>query len=75
MNHPQGIAAALVELNQKSITQIQAETAYTWAYRAAAAWRMQNTADAVEYQHEAIEHAALTGDDTLLDEVRQICHG
>jgi hypothetical protein len=30
--------------------------------------------DAVEYEHEAIEHAALTGDDALLVHIRNLIH-
>lgn len=67
------LETAMIELSQKTLAQIQAETAYTWAWRAAAAFRMRMVADGIEYQHEAIEHAALTGDDELLDEVRLIC--
>ena len=66
------LEAAMIELSQKTLAEIQAETATTWAYRAAAAWRMNNPADALEYAHEAVEHGALTGNDELLDEVRRI---
>jgi hypothetical protein len=62
------LAAARAELAHKTITQIQQETAHTWAYRAAAAYeiahRENSTAwllDAEEYRHESIEHGALAG--------------
>ena len=78
--------AALLELSNKSLNRIQAETARTWAHRAWAARSMAAAArengeadeaarfthDAVEYEHEAIEHAALTGSDEVLRETRAI---
>ena len=64
--------AAVQELKTKTLQQIQIETAYKWAYRAWAAYRLSYDADAIEYEHEAIEHAALTGVDGVLDEVRLI---
>lgn len=78
--------AALVELSQKSLARIQAETARTWAHRAWAARELAASAssagdtdaaqrlshDAVEYEHEALEHAALTGSDEVLRETRAI---
>ncbi len=64
--------AAMDELSQKSLMQIQCETAITWAYRAWAAYQMQKPLDAVEYAHEAVEHAALCGDDMVLTTVRNI---
>jgi hypothetical protein len=65
---------ALSELRQKSIDQIQMETAYTWAYRAWAAKELGLERDAAEYSHEAIEHGALAGDE-VLHRVRQIIAG
>ncbi len=62
---PAEIAAATSEITQKSRTQIETETARKWAARACAAYAQYVTdrdthwlADAVEYQHEAVEHAA-----------------
>ncbi len=80
---------ALDELQRKSIQQIQFDTAITWAYRAWAARKLaqasatQNDAssalmyshDTTEYEHEAIEHAALCGVDEALATVRQIIAG
>ena len=78
--------AALNELSQKTLEQIQTETAIKWAYRAWAAYTFANghmingrremmsaaTHNAAEYEHEAIEHAALCGDDSVLAQVRTI---
>jgi hypothetical protein len=63
---------ALDELMQKTLQQIQCETAIKWAYRAWAAYKMKCHHDAIEYEHEAIEHAALSGDDRMLAVVRSI---
>lgn len=62
------VHAALAELKQRTKQEIEAETAWKWAARAAAAVLLANTAEsarqlrwiavAVEYGHEAIEHAA-----------------
>lgn len=59
------------ELAEKSLHDIQVETALTWCGRACVAARMGLAADAKEYAHEAIEHAALSGVNDLLDAVRQ----
>lgn len=81
--------AAMKELSSKSLKTIQVETAHKWAYRAWAAYTMAHTLsetkmleetvrwlhDAVEYEHEAIEHAALTGDDMVLHQVRNLING
>ena len=65
------IGDALVELRKKTLRQIQVETAYKWSGRACAAAMLGRMDDAEEYAHEAIEHAALSGDDSLLAEVRR----
>jgi len=67
----QAINDGLAELRKKSLRQIQVETAYKWSGRACAAAMMGRMDDAEEYAHEAIEHAALSGDDRLLAEVRR----
>lgn len=66
------IKEAATELSGKSITEIQEETAYKWGSRACAAYEafletkdMEWLFDGHEYYHEAIEHAALTGDEVL----------
>jgi hypothetical protein len=59
----------------KTLRQIQHETAYVWAGRAIAAQMMGHPADAIEYAHEAIEHAALSGVAGLLDEIREAFRG
>lgn len=65
---------ALAELQTKTLTQIQIETAFTWAYRAWAASKLGLMNDFTEYFHEAVEHAALSGNDTVLAAVRKIVH-
>lgn len=64
------IRRAATELRQKSLNDIQVETAKVWAGRAIAAAKLGLGHDAIEYAHEAIEHAALSGKDSLLREVR-----
>ncbi len=61
------IDAARNELDYKSKEQIERETALKWAARAIAAYRLfietgDHTYmwDAVDYHHEAVEHAAET---------------
>lgn len=70
---------AAVELNTKTLCDVQIETAITWCGRALAAYyryhhlfanpnvavtvKMQALADAEEFAHEAIEHAGLAGPD------------
>jgi hypothetical protein len=65
------------ELLQKSLGIIQEETAYAWGARAMAAYQLWQAlsvsefrsnsrddhflADALEYRHESLEHAALAG--------------
>jgi hypothetical protein len=58
------------DISEKSLADIQRETAWTWASSRAAAcyeklaktgdWKWKT--DAEEYRHEAVEHAALIGD-------------
>lgn len=77
------IAEAKKELSEKTLDQIQRETAWKWASRAVASF--ENTVDAAnekklttflagqEYLHEAIEHASLVddGDGDLVDDVKK----
>lgn len=79
------IEEALHELIEKSQEQIQKETAFTWAYRACAAYKLARECqvagriadsikwvlDAGEYEHEAYEHAGLVGD-KLLRQIRKL---
>jgi|688.fasta_scaffold28429_20 hypothetical protein len=69
-NLERSFAAGVVELREKTLKQIQIETAIKWAGRAAAAASMNLHHDAIEYAHEAVEHAALAGDESLLREIR-----
>jgi hypothetical protein len=70
--------AGIEELHHQSIRDIQRQTAVTWAGRAAAAFHFYGQGaglpwllDATEYEHEALEHAALVTDDPdLLETVR-----
>jgi len=64
------VGKALAELRVTSLQQIQVETAQVWCGRSLAAHMLGLTADAIEYGHEAIEHAALSGDDRLLSAIR-----
>ncbi len=64
------IHKAMAELRVMSLRAIQVETARTWAGRACAAAQLGLHHDAVEYSHEALEHAALSGSDNVLHEVR-----
>jgi len=71
---------ALKELAQKSYVDIQVETAWKWASRAAASYEALSTEEdkkallasfmmAEEYFHEAMEHAALARDNILLQSI------
>jgi hypothetical protein len=62
---------AIDELQALTLKQIQVETAYKWAGRALAAASLGKGHDAIEYAHEALEHAALSGKDSVLREVRE----
>lgn len=66
------VQKAIESIRHKSIKQLQAEAAMTWAMRACAAARLKRAEDAQEFAHEAIEHAALCGDDKVLALVRAI---
>jgi hypothetical protein len=62
---------AVAELHQKSLNTIQVETAFKWGGRALAARALGRPEQEVtEYAHEAIEHAALSGDDNVLKTLR-----
>lgn len=62
---------ALSELAEKDIRRIQVETAAKWCGRALAARMMGlSERDVTEFAHEAVEHAALTGDEQVLRAVR-----
>ena len=62
---------AITELQEKGLKQIQVETAAKWCGRALAA-RILGLAerDVTEFAHEAVEHAALSGDEQVLRIVR-----
>lgn len=66
------ITAAMQELSKHSLHDIQCETALKWAGRACAAMVLKRPdVEAHEYAHEALEHAALCGDDRVLRIVRE----
>lgn len=61
--------AALVEIREKSVAQIEKDTAYKWASRAIVCYKLfVSTGEqswlpvAENYEHEALEHAALVRD-------------
>lgn len=71
------VQEAIAELNKRSKSDIESETAWRWAARAIAALQMAERTDgamrihwmaqAVEYGHEAVEHAGSAGLDVLRD--------
>lgn len=66
------IRKGLTEIEGKSLHQIQVETALTWAGRACAAASVDRHDDAHEFAHEAIEHAALSGQLPLLADIQAL---
>lgn len=67
------VADAERELRQKSLHDIQVETALKWMGRALAATMLRRSpSEVTEYAHEAVEHAALTGDLKLINDVMMI---
>ena len=66
MDLESAIEDAIEELEAKDIQQIQVETAIKWCGRAIAAQSLgKEEREITEYAHEAIEHAALSDDETL----------
>jgi len=68
--------SALTELADKSISEIEAETATVWAGRSLASFQLffnsgdiGRLLDAEEFMHEALEHAALSEHFELLAEL------
>ncbi|NDC38685.1 MAG: hypothetical protein EBZ48_11615 [Proteobacteria bacterium] len=62
---------ALAELDKKDMKTIQVETAEKWCGRALAAKLMGRAErDVTEFAHEAVEHAALSGDEATLRTIR-----
>ncbi len=68
---------ALGELSSTSIEAIQFSTAVTWAGRAMASFQIfhqtgdiDRLLDGLDFMHEALEHASLSGDPALLDVLR-----
>ena len=67
----EAIEKAQEELADKTLKQVQIATAITWCGRACVAAKKKSE-DAVDYAHESIEHAALSGNDDLLKMIRDI---
>lgn len=65
------IEKAIEEINHKTLEDIQVDTALKWCGRACAAKFLGKSEDAHEYANEAIEHAALSGSDKLLNDIRR----
>ena len=70
------VAKALVELQTKSLAQIETETAYTWGSRALAAAQLYAQSSNIvwlllwqTFKDEAIEHAAFA-EPGVLEEIR-----
>ena len=69
------------ELGEKNLDQIQKETAYTWASRAAISFencltstgikKMTCFAIGLEYFHEALEHASLVEGEDVLTQLKK----
>lgn len=74
------IDAAIIELRDKTILDIERATALTWGGRAAASFRLASETDGDErahwlmdgenYRQESLEHAAMTEDIAFLEQLR-----
>ena len=63
------IEEAIEELQEKELNDIQVETAKKWCGRAIAAQILsRDQREVTEYAHEAVEHAALSGDEMVVYE-------
>jgi hypothetical protein len=70
-------AKARDDISKRTLSKLQQDTAIAWAVRAVAAMTLYRETgdsrwwyDGDEYFHEAIEHAALSGDIELLTDIR-----
>jgi hypothetical protein len=69
----QYIAEGVKELQQKTLDDVQTETALKWCGRAVAAAHLNRpTREVTEYAHEAVEHAALAESDNLLPYIKSV---
>jgi hypothetical protein len=60
LKHPDELLReARIELRTKHRVQVNQESAWRWAALAVAAYELGQLSDAVDYHHEAVEHAAL----------------
>ena len=64
----QSIKDALVELDEKSLIDIEQETSIKWGARAIAAKRLGMDEAYIVFQNEALEHAAMVSGD-LVDQI------
>lgn len=70
MDIEESIEDAMEELQEKDLKEIQVETAKKWCGRAIAAQILsREEREVTEYAHEAVEHAALSGDEEVIYEV------
>ena len=66
----EAIEDAVEELQEKELQEIQIETAKKWCGRAIAAQLLsREEREVTEYAHEAVEHAALSGDEEIVYEI------
>jgi len=65
------VEKAIEEVSVKTLVDIQVDTALKWCGRACAAKYLGKDEDSHEYANEAIEHAALSGNDKLLNDIRK----
>ena len=71
MKHPDELLReARLDVRSKRRTQINRESAWRWAALAVAACEAGRPSDAVDYYHEAVEHAALA--DQLGEDLRAV---
>ena len=64
------IEEAIEELQEKELNDIQIETAKKWCGRAIAAQILsKDEREITEYAHEAVEHAALSGNERVVYEI------
>jgi hypothetical protein len=67
------VEASMGEISDNGLEHIQYMTAYKWAARAIAAKMMdRDVHEVTEYSHEALEHAALIDDESVLADIRQL---
>jgi len=75
------VRKAMVEISEKTMQDLQRETAFTWLGRCVATFTrfaetsdLQDLCDAEEFGHEAIEHASLADEPGFSDAISQVVH-